>query len=137
MGDWRDKYTKKSGDFAPMWAPDEGDSCEGIVTESGDIKGQYGTYTCYTVACTEDGAFTGERLAIHANTKILRDELEDVEPGDLIGLTYKGKRPNKSTEGSHKVHQVAHMPASEVVEQFPDLAGEPPAPKSSEDEEPF
>jgi hypothetical protein len=89
-----------SEDFAPGWQPEVDVPLEGNVTAISEREGKYGSYKIYVLE--NDG---GE-VAVHAFHSVLANELEAVEVGDQVEITYLGKRPTKSGDKTFHAYKV-------------------------------
>jgi hypothetical protein len=89
-----------SDDFAPGWQPEIDVPLEGNITAISEREGRYGPYKIYTIEND------GEEVAVHAFHSVLANELEAVEVGNQVEITYLGKRPTKSGDKTFHAYRV-------------------------------
>jgi hypothetical protein len=95
-------------EYPPAWRPEPGETAVGEAEswadfskadpESGETK------SCRILTLRgEDGT----KVSVWCWHSILRAELADVVPGDLVAISYAGKKPRQKGDGSYHHYRVA------------------------------
>jgi hypothetical protein len=96
-------------EYAPSWRPEPGDTIVGTAIAWSTYEKQdpaSGEKKQCPILAVRDQA--GAEHAIWCWHAVLRHELVDkVEPGDLVAISYVGKRPRQSGDGSYHCYRVA------------------------------
>ena len=107
------------GDFAPSWKPQDGESVEGIVVGFGENTNDWGKYPIVTLRVIEDNQLTGNEVAIHGASKILRDFIEGADDnpalalGDHVRVTSDGRKTSKKG-ASYDAYTTEYEAAADV-----------------------
>lgn len=100
----------QNGMLAEGWRPDANESISGTVVGlykgGGDGKGEYGFYPIIGVKLKDGSGFR----AVHAFHTLLQDALrtanengtKPVKVGDMVTITYEGKRESKNSDKEGK-----------------------------------
>lgn len=82
--------------YAPAWMPKEGETVAGTVCAMDALPNDFGDpYPVITVQTLEPKVGDEGRLSVHGFHTALSSQLTNVKIGDIIGVTYLGKKQQK------------------------------------------
>jgi hypothetical protein len=95
-------------EYPASWRPESGDTLLGEAVGWSDYEKtdpiSKETKTCRILTVRDESGLEHGVWLWHS---VLRQELERVNPGDLVAISYVGKRPRQSGDGAYHHYRVA------------------------------